>query len=414
MRNATALLVSLLALIPGACTREEPVTTATTKPAEIPKYTTAIEADFDTDNLLNLAYGASVVSRTAEATIDSSAVHAIDSTMRTGWMSPPSSPEQTIVFSLLVPARLERIGVLNSDADIDSPSTVTFETSSDGVQWRLLQTLQTKGGEEPQLWDVTPTVAHYIRVSTTGNSTIAVRSFQALGVELQPPVLPPLEGCWRINDVPARFARDGATITGILGTTPPTLIDGGTNGRVVELMWTQGPMWGYGVITLAPNAATLSGLRIHEEISTQQYGEGWFGDRVPCDGITLAAPQPGTLTSRAPNDRWSAYGIVFDANDAIVAEPSRAALDALAKRIAAAPSQRFRITAHELRNAGAVENRRQTEKRIASLRAAMSARGVDGSRLEFVSAGDQWSEPPIATALQRLMASRIDLERFGR
>lgn len=414
MRKAALLVSLVVSLLAGACTREEPVIPAPMKPAEVPKYTTDIEPDFDTDNLLNLAYGASVVSRTAEATIDSSAVHAIDSTMRTNWMSPPSSPEQTIVFSLLVPARIKRIGVLNSDADIDSPTTVTFETSSDGVQWHLLQKLQTKGGEEPQLWDVTPTVAQFLRVSTTGNSTISVRSFHALGEELQPPVLPPIEGCWRINDVPARFVRDGATITGILGTTPPTLIDGGTNGRVVELMWTQGAMWGYGVITLAPNAATLSGLRIHEEISTQQYGEGWFGDRVPCDGITLAAPQAGTLASRAPNDRWSAYGIVFDANDAIVAEPSRAALDALAKRIAAAPSQRFRVIAHELRNADAKLNRQQTEKRIASLRAAMQTRGIDGARIEFVSAGDQWSEPPIATALQRLMASRIDLERFGR
>lgn len=409
-RKAVAVLLCLLAL---GCEREEPET-VTTSAGAVPRYTTEHEPDVDTDNLLNLAYGASVVSRTAEAILDASAVHSIDSTIRTGWMSPPASPTQTFVFSLLAPARITQVGITPPESDDQAPTSVTFEVSADATHWRALKTIATKGGKEPQLVDVPPTVAQYIRTTTAGKDTIVVRSFHAIGEELSAPPFPPIEGCWRINEVPARIVRDGTTITGILATNPPTLLDGGTNGRVVELMWTQGPMWGYGAITLAPNAATLSGIRIHEEISTQQYAEGWFGDRIPCDGVTLNPPRPGTLHSRAPQDRWSMFGIFFDGNDRIAIDPSGAALDALAKRIAAEPSQRFRIVAHELRSAGAAENQQRTETRIASMRETLQSRGIDVSRIDFVAAGSEWKEPPIETALQRLMASRIDLERFGR
>jgi hypothetical protein len=36
------------------------------------------------------------------------------------------------------------------------------------------------------------------------------------------------------------------------------------------------------------------------------------------------------------------------------------------------------------------------------------------ARIELVSAGSEWTEPPIATALQRRMASRVDLGRHDR
>ncbi len=414
IRRAVAVLLCLLAI---ACEKaEEPVvpTTTASRHEEIPKYTTDPEPDYDTDNLLNLAYGAAVVSRTAELTLESSAVHAIDSSVMTAWSSPPSSPGQTLVFSLLAPARLTRVGVTTPDSDVNSPTSVLFEVSSDAAKWREVKTAESKGSTEPQLWDIAPTEAQYLRVTTTGRDTISIRSVVAIGAELRPPSLQSMSGCWRINGVAAQFAQNGATITGIIATDPPTLLDGGTDGRVAQLMWTQGPMWGYAAISMTPDAAKLSGMKIHEEISTQQYGDGWFGERIPCAGDALAAPPAGALTPRAPQDRWSAFGLVFDRGGAIIAEPSGAALDAVARRVAAAPSDRFRVVAHELRNADPEENRRQTSARIVSVREGLRSRGVDVSRMEFISAGSDWSEPPIHTALQRLMASRVDVERFGR
>lgn len=390
-----------------------PATTAT-RHEDIPKYTTEPEPDYDTDNLLNLTYGAAVVSRTSELTLESSAIHAIDGSVMTAWSSPPASPGQELVFSLAAPSRITRVGVTNPEADANSPSSVLFEVSSDGTRWRQVRKAASKGGNAPQLWDIAPADAQYIRVSTTGSDTILLRSVHAIGTELRPAVARSLSGCWRINELPARFVQDGSTVTGIIATDPPTLLDGGTDGRVAQFMWTQGPMWGYAAISMTPDAAKLSGLEIHEEISTQQYGDGWFGDSIPCDGLTLQPPQPGALKPRAPRDRWTMYGLVFDREDGVAIERSGAALDALVRRIAAEPSQRFRVVAHELRTGDPAENRRHTSARIASVRAALQLRGVDVSRIDFVSAGGDWSEPPIYTSLQRQMASRIDLERFRR
>jgi hypothetical protein len=412
--RAAAVLLCFLAL---ACeTPKEPVIPAATatRPEDIPKYTTEPEPDYDTDNLLNLTYGAAVVSRTAELTLESSAIHAIDGSVITAWSSPPASPGQTLVFSLLAPARITRVGVTTPESDGSSPTSVLFEVSSDGSRWRQVKKAPSKGGKEPQFWDIDPTEAQYVRVSTTGTDTILIRSVHAIGAELRPPVAQSLNGCWRINEVPARFVQNGAAITGIIATDPPTLLDGGTDGRVAQFMWTQGPMWGYAAIATTPDAAKLSGLKIHEEISTQQYGDGWFGESIPCAGLALEAPPTGTLKPRTPDDRWTMYGLAFDGADRVVVKRSGAALDALARRVAAEPSQHFRVVAHELRGGVADENRQHTGARIASLRAALQLRGVDVSRIDFVSAGGDWGEPPIYTSLQRLMASRVDLERFRR
>ncbi|HEX7829426.1 MAG TPA: discoidin domain-containing protein [Thermoanaerobaculia bacterium] len=413
-------VAALLCVLAFACGKEEapaelPIATTSTRHEDIPKYTNEPEPEYDENNLLNLAYGAAVVSRTAEATLENSAVQAIDGSSATAWTSPPSSPAQTFVFSLLGPARIARVGITNSAADGSAATTITFEGSSDGVQWRALKTVSSKGAaEKPEFWDVPATTAQYVRISTKGLDTISVRSFHAIGQELGTFAMPPLEGCYRINETPARFVRDGASIRGVIATTPPTLLDGGTDGRVAQFLWTQGPTWGYGAITLAPNAATLTGLRIHEEISTQQYGEGWFGARIPCDGLTLDAPAAGSLKPRTPLERWTMFGLRFDDDDQLIADASKAELDALSRRIAATPSQTFRIVAHELREMTADVSKQRTQKRVDAMRAALKSRGADLSRIEFVSAGDAWSEPPIFTALQRLLASRVDLERVER
>jgi hypothetical protein len=62
-------------------------------------------------NLMNMALGASVVSRTAELTLDNSAIRAIDGDPLSTWTSPPSDNLQTIVFSAAAPMRIEQIGM---------------------------------------------------------------------------------------------------------------------------------------------------------------------------------------------------------------------------------------------------------------------------------------------------------------
>ncbi len=84
-------------------------------------------------------------------------------------------------------------------------------------------------------------------------------------------------------------------------------------------------------------------------------------------------------------------------------------LDAVASLIAASPRARFRVVAHEFRYPTPEENRKHTVARLQALRAALSKRGVDLARIDFVAAGDQWDGPVLGSALQRALAGRIDL-----
>jgi hypothetical protein len=105
------------------------------------------------------------------------------------------------------------------------------------------------------------------------------------------------------------------------------------------------------------------------------------------------------------------YGLAFDRRGQLIEELSAAQLDAVLPLLSPSP-RRVRITAHEVRYDTPEQNRRQTAARLASLRAALQARGVDVSRIDFVAAGSDWTGPVIKSTIQRLLASRVELS-FG-
>jgi len=335
-RMAFACGVLLLA----ACKKAEP-------PAPPPAQSIVDEIDLDDiggPNLLSLARGASVVSRTAEQTLETSAVHAMDGDWLTFWRSPPGGPEQTFVFSLPARARIDRIGVITSPGRGETPPQLRFEASDDGVAWREIQTLSLKEQREPQIATVPPFEASYLRVQTigTGPYYTAIRSLIAKGQEIAQPKQPPVEGCWQINGMTAHFVQQGTSVAGVIGNDPPMYVLGGANGRTIRLTWLRGAMWGLAIITLDPARRALSGERWHETVRDQDSGDGWFG--VPCvERRPLRPPGDSALEAgAAPLDeteiaaamlkragKWTAYG--------------ESALDTIAALIARAPSQRFEI-----------------------------------------------------------------------
>jgi hypothetical protein len=109
VRIRVALFVALFALLgceeTPAPPPSEPVMTVTHHTERVP------DPDYDADNLLNIAHGASVISRTAELNLESSAAHVIDGISVSAWRSAPGSPQETLVFSLPTLAAVRRIGV---------------------------------------------------------------------------------------------------------------------------------------------------------------------------------------------------------------------------------------------------------------------------------------------------------------
>jgi len=283
MKRRAVLL--LLALAGFGCGEPRKPAAAATKTPETTFLTAKSDHPYDGDNLLNLAFGASVVSRTGEQNLETSAIHVLDGSPLTSWVSPPGGPRQSAVFSFPATARLDEVGVLAPSKDV--PSRVHFAASTDGTTWRDVTTLTCKLTPETQKAVVEPFDARYLRVEMLEdrNQYSILTSVHAGGELLGPPEVPEIDGCWRINGAPARFVRKSARVVGVIGTEPPVQIDGGSDGRVYRLMWYRGPMWGFTTITVAPDGKTLSGLKWHEEVNPVHVGDGWFGERVPCAAV---------------------------------------------------------------------------------------------------------------------------------
>ncbi|HKR65385.1 MAG TPA: discoidin domain-containing protein [Thermoanaerobaculia bacterium] len=404
MKHAAAAALVFLAF---ACKREPPPPPPTPPPAAAPtqqERDAQAGTDIDADNLLNIAYGANVVSRTGESHLESSAIHAIDGFSPTSWASPPSGARQTIVFSLASRARIERLGITAFKES--TPGKIRFDASLDGKHWRQIVVQNAVASNATQLVDVKPFEARYLRVETIdpASSYSYFRSVHAIGAEVAPPAPRTFAGTWTINNAFAHFEQNGARITGFIHGDPIVFIDGGVDDRVARVTWHRGPVHGYAILSTDPDTHTLSGLTLYDEIATQNVGEAWFG--VASRGELSVRP-----ADLNPGARFTMYGLAFDKEEHLLENLSRSTLDEAAQRIAGAAHARFRITSYELRLDHPKE---RTAARVASIRAALQKRGVDLSRIDFVAAGDQWKGPPIITAVQRVLGSRVDLERVGR
>ncbi len=410
------LLVAVIAV--AACKRAPQTPPAAPAPQRVSnEEVTSIATptlDIDSDNLLNLAYGAALVSRTGELNLESSAVNAIDGMIFTAWSSSPGAPEQTLVFALGGPSRIEQLGVTTAEKN-QSPEKVRFAASSDGRSWRDVTTIE-PAGKGTTIRDVTPFEARYLRVETIepAEQYSVLASVHAIGSELRPSERQSFGGCWSINTFDATLLQNGARITGVVGGPKgPTYVDGGIDGRVARLMWIHGPMWGYAAATLTPDGRNISAITFHEEPLFGRVGQAWIGSR--CDETAGRAPHEASPLTPADYlrriGRWTMSGIVFDGQDRLIEEASAGTLDAAATLLRAAPSQRFRIVATEFRNNDPNENLRRTKARVDAVRAALQSRGIDVSRIEFAGHGSTSDGIEKPSAIQRMLWSRIDLEQ---
>jgi len=341
------VLGAVCCVLLAACRREEQAPKAPVLPPQ-----NAILDEIDLDdvhgaNLLSLARGASIVSRTGEVTLENSAAHAIDGDWLTSWRSPPGGAEQTFVISLPARARIDRLGAIVPTSGRETPPRIRFDASDDGLAWREITTFSLQRQRDPQLVNVPPFETSYLRVQTVGMDVYysALQSLIALGREIAPPEQPAIAGCWEINASPAHFTQRGTSVAGVIGDNPPMYVLGGTDGRTIRATWIRGPMWGPAIITLDPHRRALSGVRWHETVRSQDSGDGWFGGPCPVErralarreaevgGLKPAAPQVDEIEIASAilkrTGKWVAYG--------------DSALDTLAALIAREPERHFEI-----------------------------------------------------------------------
>ncbi len=373
--------------------------------------------DRERGNLLNIALGASVVSRTAELTLDQSAVRAIDGDPESAWNSPPDDVKQTMVFALAGLTRVEKVGVKTPRAPVFRVSAIQVDSSTDAVNFTPLATIQIPSSDNVQLFPVPPRDLIYLRVTileATGHFA-RLESVQARGTAQRAPAQQPIGGCWSINGFPSSFTTDRGRTNGAIGGDHPVSLDGATDGTVYRFIWTSGPDWGFGAIDTAPDGKHLSGLRWYVEPTRFSAAESWFGERTACDsrfGIRDSQPRIPNPESRISffmkrAKRFPLYGLRFDANGSLDEAESAATLDLLANF---ARTKRYRLVSREFRMADAAANRKRAQQRLDSLRAAMQRRSVDPARFDWQAIGSDSPPRSIETEVQRVLYGVIELQ----
>jgi hypothetical protein len=407
-----ALALSLALLLPACGGREAeppPPPPSSDLPSEkrIPSELEAAHGR-ETGNLLNIAYGAAVVSRTAELTLDNSALRAIDGDADSMWATPPRDYHQTLVFSLGAPARIEQVGVRSPTIPLSHTSRLSIELSADGTTFTPAATMNPKVDAEPQLIAIAPREARFVRVTTHegGARVAALQSVHVRGSFLAPPTAAPLTGCWAVNGALGRFSeKDGR----VYGEVDGFHLDGALSGGVYRFAWNKGPNWGYALATVTPDGQRFSGITWYEEAAHHSFGTTWFGERSECDLSGLADHDvAGSFLRRA--GWYPLFSLRFDARDALIVPASSGGLAVLESLIRRLPGQRLRLLAREFHEASPDANRTRAVTRLESLRSALRTRGVETNNLELVPLGSGSPRRPTATAPMRQLYSVVEIE----
>jgi hypothetical protein len=363
-------------------------------------------------NLLNIAYGASVISRTGELILDQSALRPIDGDPLSAWTSPPNDPvNHTIVYSLPARTRIEQVGVKTPRPDVFRITLLQFDSSIDGQTFTPLYTAKLAAVDNVQRFPVQPTDAQYVRVTVVeaAGRYSKLESIQVVGTPLEQPKRQPISGCWTINGFPAIFSEQSGRVTGSLATPNPVMFEGGAEGMVYRFVWIAGPDWGFGAMTTAPDGKHLSGLRWYIEPIEFAAAESWFGERTTCAGPPPAVNAGSVFLQRAK--RLPLYGLNFDPSGALNETESAATLDMLTNA-ARQSSLRLALQSREYRQGGASANQRMAKTRLDSLRAVLQKRGVNLSRFDWRVLGSEKPIRAIETEIQRILYSVIELQQL--
>ncbi len=394
-------LVALLACSKPAA--EPPRPRGPANPAQSP------DVAAEKKNLLNMAYGATVISRTAELTLQNSAALAIDGNAETGWISPPYDTLQSFVLALPARTRIEQVGLQTSPSSSLEVRRALFEGSADGRTFTKIYEARFEPQQQVQLVAVDPVEAKYIRMTTleAPGRFARINGVHVRGTRLTTPVRGSIEGCWSINGFEARFGEENGRVSGSIEEHGVVTLDGGADGMVYRLAWMRGPERGLAAITVSEDGQHLTGLHWYIEPWLKNFGGSWLGERKPC-GESALGPRPSALGDRGASlPETATTFLTRAASFPLYSRSPETVLHVLAQL----PSQHLRIVSHEYREDSAEANRRRAQMELDAIREALQKRGADLSRIDFVVSGSNRRRKEMNAELIRALYSAVEIER---
>jgi len=130
--------------------------------------------------------------------------------------------------------------------------------------------------------------------------------------------------------------------------------------------------------------------------------------RIDWPDASTAKNMEAALAARKPVD---VYGIYFAYNSAEIRPQSDSTLDAIAAMMKRDPSWKLTVTGHTDNVGGDASNLALSQRRSASVKAALIARGVSADRLATGGAGASAPKATNATLVGRAQNRRVELSR---
>jgi len=160
---------------------------------------------------------------------------------------------------------------------------------------------------------------------------------------------------------------------------------------------------------VTPDGKHLASMVWHEQAlqADQFYADDWLGDRGPCPAKTSVDV---FITYLQRFGYFPLYALRFSDDGTLDDGASAPALERVMKLLAANPQLKARFIAHELTNATPRENLAVSQKKIATLRDALSRRGAAVAGLTFIAVGEAHPRREATSDLTRAMYSSVDLE----
>lgn len=349
----------------------------------------------------------------------------IDEQLATGWATRGKDlTPKTFVFKLAEKSSISALGFDSAKVERAATSAKNVKVEigdSESGPFTVIATPTLAMAKGRQRFSLkAPATGQYIRFTVLDNygdaQNTELMEFAAYGKQLVKYPFSDHSGTYTASYGKFHIQQQGSAVNGCYESGHGLLTDGGIDGRVMHVIWTEGTTpsnreSGAAVLVFSDDGKSFLGHWFTEKSDGAPRGL-WAGKFVSkdigkCDNWE---PKGSTLESQLSKEgRVRLYGILFDTDSDHLKPESKTTLESLVAAAKAEPNWKFEIEGHTDNVGGDAHNQTLSDKRAASVKAYLVAAGVDAGRLTTHGYG---ATKPVAsndTELGRSQNRRVEV-----
>ena len=380
-------------------------------------------AGAETVNLLSLQEGAlAVVTPPTYGGWDAEAM--LDDSPQSGWAGEQGNIRDNVfVFEMVETAVLERFEFDNTSVDAEGAGAkdVLVEVSTTSAQDGFSPVLQATLADrtDGQVFEAAQKIpGRWVRLTIRNNqgSPEWTELFSFKGFGERPPLTTPgnIMGTYDSDYGQFHVLQQGTALNGCYESNEG-LLEGVIEGRVMKLTWHEGENQGPAVMVFARDGGSFRGFWWREGNARSQPSGGWNGKKSSNEVGSCehwAGSVSGELEKKLSEEkRARLYGLLFDTNSADIRPESIPVLKEVLVLLNSHPDWRLTIEGHTDAVGSDEHNQVLSQQRAESVKAYLTAAGVDGGRLETVGFGESHPVDDNETELGRARNRRVELVR---